>query len=72
MKKTLTAEEVKKLGIGAKVNLCGHDRYGYKTWLECEIAQSGNRKMLKYWDYRGVSDLKPIRDYPGKWYEVDE
>ena len=65
----LTADQVKQLPVGSKVTLHGCDRYGMHTQLECEIVQSGKKKLLKYLDVAQFwVKTKPIRDYPNKYY----
>ena len=68
----LTAEQVRKLKPGTRVNLCGRDRRGFTTWLECTIVQSGKHKVFAYWDYYEGRKTKHIREYQGKWYEVED
>ena len=64
----LSAAEVRELPIGAKVTLHGRDRRGYSTKLECAIVQSARSKALAYRDVDGLTETKPIRDYPNKYY----
>ena len=59
-KKILTAEEVRKLPIGAKVELHNFSRRGEHQWMEMTIVQSGNKKMLVAWSVWGDKILKPI------------
>ena len=40
-KKVLTAEEVRKLPVGAKVEIHSFDRHGEHQWLEFIVTQSG-------------------------------
>ena len=64
----LGAAEVRELPIGAKVTLHGRDRRGYSTKLECTIVKSARSKALAYRDVDGLTETKPIRDYPNKYY----
>ena len=73
----LTAAEVRELPIGSKVTLHGKDHRWYATELKCTIVQSrsGRCKVLEY-QYvlagNGYRETKPIRDYPNKYYTLDE
>ena len=64
----LSAAEVRELPIGAKVTLHGRDRRGYSTKLECTIVKSARSKALAYRGVDGLTETKPIRDYPNKYY----
>ena len=64
----LSAAEVRELPIGSKVTLHGRDRRGYSTELECTIVKSARSKALAYRDVNGLTETKPIRDYPNKYY----
>ena len=43
----LTAKDVKKLPVGAKVRLHGEDRHGEHCWYDCTVVQSGKKKVLR-------------------------
>ena len=60
-KKLLTAEEVRKLPAGSKVELHSFDRFGTHQYLEMTVIQYGKKKMLQAHDYRGEMILKPIK-----------
>ena len=64
-KKHLTADEVKKLPVGTRIDLHGRDRHGYSTVIECTIVQSGKSKKLAYTDYYGARTVLPIRKIEG-------
>lgn len=64
-KKHLTADEVKKMPVGTRIDLHGRDRNGYSTVLECTIVQSGKSKKLAYTDYYGTRTVLPIRKIEG-------
>ena len=64
-KKHLTAEEVKKMPVGTRINLHGRDRHGYTTTTECRIVQSGKSKKLAYSDFYGTRTVIPIRKIEG-------
>ena len=64
-KKHLTAEEVKKLPVGTRIDVHGRDRHGYSTVLECTIVQRGKSKKLSYSDFYGTRTLIPIRKIEG-------
>lgn len=59
-KKILTAEEVRKLPIGSKVELHSFGRHHEHIWLEMTVIKSGNKKMLVTWGFWGDKILKPI------------
>lgn len=65
-KKLLTAEEVRKLQAGAKVELHSFDRYGAHQVLEMTVIQSGKKKVLGAYNF--FSDgriIKPIVSLDG-------
>ena len=64
-KKHLTADEVKKLPVGTKIDLHGRDRHGYTTIINCQIVQSGKSKKLAYSDFYGNRTVLPIRKIEG-------
>ena len=66
--KQLTAEQVKQMPAGSIVLLHGRDRFGIHTQLECTIVQSGKSKKLSYRNTDGLTTLRPIRNYPNKFY----
>lgn len=63
----ITAEDVKALQIGSRVNLHGNDKYGIHQWIECTVAGTPQHKFLTYRD-QGMLRKCPIRDYPNKYY----
>ena len=65
-------DELRKMPAGTKVILHGRDRRGWSTEQECQIVQSGKRKMLAWRDVDMSLKTKPITHYPNKWYEVVE
>lgn len=50
-KKVLTADEVRKLPAGAKVEIHSFDRYGAHQWLEMTVIQSGKKKVLGAYNF---------------------
>ena len=64
-KKHLTADEVKKLPVGTRIDVHGRDRHGYSTIINCRIVQSGKSKKLAYSDYYGCRTVIPIRRIEG-------
>lgn len=65
-KKVLTADEVRKLPAGAKVEIHSFDRYGAHQWLEMTVIQSGKKKMLGAYNiYSDGRIIKPIVSLDG-------
>ena len=63
MRKTLTAEKVKKLPVGTDVFLV---REGTEKTGSLFIVKKGRSKMLK-----GIFGLHEIKDRPGFHYEIE-
>ena len=59
-KKVLTAEEVRKLPAGSKVEIHSFDRHGEHQWLEFIVTQSGKKKVLVHRDFSGMPTTKRI------------
>lgn len=60
-KRVLTAEEVRKLPVGAKVEIHSFDRHGEHQWLEYIVTQSGKKKVLVHRDpWSGMPITKRI------------
>lgn len=57
MRQVMTAEEVRELPIGERVELHSFDRYGNHQWAEYTIVKSGKKKML-------------LAHIPGTWEPV--
>ncbi len=66
-KKELTAEQVRKLPVGARIMLHSFDRHGEHSWMEMTIAKSGNKKILIANDYYGNKVIKTIRKESGRF-----
>ena len=66
-KKELTAEQVRKLPVGARVMLHSFDRYGSHSWMEMTVAKSGNKKILIASDFYGNKIIKTIRKESGRF-----
>lgn len=64
----LTAEQVRRLPEGTRVDLHGYDRSGTPSWLECTVIRSCKKKLLAYRDTDGTKATKEIRNYPNKYY----
>lgn len=66
----LSAEQVKALQVGQRVNLCldGDDSHS----VACMVA--GCHGAAKFLTYRDKGQLKSfaIRDYPGRYYELSD
>ena len=70
-KEHISAAAVRALPEGARITLHGRDRRGYSTELACTIVKSGRSKALAYRGADGLTETKPIRDYPNKYYTQD-
>ena len=72
MEQELTAAEVRKLPIGSKVTVHGHDRYGYPTRMPCELVQkrSGKGVELRYITYMGFERME-IRAHVGRTFTAE-
>ena len=66
-KKELTAEQVRKLPVGARIMLHSFDRHGEHHWIEMTIAKSGNKKILIANDFYGNKIIKTIRKECGRF-----
>ena len=66
-KKELTAEQVRKLHVGARIMLHSFDRHGEHHWMEMTIAKSGNKKILIANDFYGNKIIKTIRKGCGRF-----
>lgn len=66
----LTADEVKHLPICTPVRIIGASRRGEKTTLLCTVVQSGNKKVLAYYDEWGLRVTRNIVERPRKVYAV--
>lgn len=66
-KKELTAEQVRKLPVGARIMLHSFDRHGEHHWMEMTIAKSGNKKILIANDFYGNKIIKTIRKECGRF-----
>lgn len=66
-KKELTAEQVRKLPVGARVLLHSFDRHGEHSWMEMTIAKSGNKKILIASDFYDNKIIKTIRKESGRF-----
>ena len=69
-KEHLTAADIRKLPAGTKVQWHGRDKYGYHSWLDCTVAESGKKKILAYRGFNGLLETKPIRDVPNKYFTL--
>lgn len=65
----MTAEEVKALQVGTRVDMIGKDPEGNERCIQCTVAFRGSpaNKFLTYRD-KGVIKHCAIKDYPGKQY----
>ena len=59
-KKVLTAEEVRKLPVGAKVEIHSFDRHSEHVWMDYVVTQSGKKKVLVHRDFSGMPITKRI------------
>lgn len=59
-KKVLTAGEVRKLPVGAKVEIHSFDRHSDHVWLDYVVTQSGKKKVLVHRDFGGMPITKRI------------
>ncbi len=72
VKDKMTAAEVRKLPVGSIVTWHGRDRRGYSTELDCTVVQSGKTKVLAYSGWNGMTEKKPIRDLPNKYFTLKQ
>lgn len=63
----ISAEAVRALEIGSRVNLHGNDRHGVHQWLECTVAGLPGHKFLTYRS-DGLLKKCQIKEYPNKYY----
>lgn len=66
----LNAAQVRQLPAGTQVIWHGRDRSGWSTQLACTVVQSGRSKKLAYTDVDGLTETKPIRDLPNKYFTM--
>ena len=72
MEQEVTAAEIRKMPVGTKVTVHGHDKYGYPWHLPCEIveARSGKCKELRYTTWEGFERM-PIRGHKCRTFTVE-
>lgn len=68
----LTAADVRKLPVGTQVTWHGRDKYGIHTMLDCTVVQSGKKKALAYTGFNYLTETKPIRDLPNRYFTIKE
>ena len=72
MEKQINASQLKRLPVGTRVRI--HERKdGLHDWKDAKIVWiDGRNKGLRIADFFDGVYIKPITDYPGKYFTVEE